>query len=181
MKKRRIQPKTCFMLGLAAQVVNAAAAVLMLLRLGPASMLAAMAFALTGGMMLFLCVVEKGDEKRGLRFKLLLLFLALLVSYFNLPPLNYLLDALLLPLLLLLYKRGRWHLPFALLLVAEAARMALRTVGVVDYFAPNTLVVEGAALLAVAALRFWALFLLYRAAAAGPSLVDETAPPRRLR
>lgn len=176
MKKRRIQLKTCFLLGLAGAAVYAAAGLLMALRLGQAAMLVVAAFVLMGGMLLFLCVLEKGEAKKPLRVKLLVLFLAWMLSYTDLAPLNYLADALMLPLLAVLYRQHKAHTPcFAVLALAEAGRLAARTLGVVDFFAPHTLAVEGAALALVAAARFWMLLTLYKMAAAAPPLVDENA------
>ncbi len=173
MKRRIVQPKNCFALGLAGAACSLAAGVMMAILVSPAVFFRFTAMAFTGIMLLFLATTEKGDDKRSRRIKLLLLFVALLISYLDLPLLCPPLEALVLPLLGIMYreKGNRTDLSAILLLsVLELAYAVIRTLALTPLLGPSPLPYQimGITLALVAVARGWLLFRLYRAAAKQP-------------
>ncbi|MDL2254580.1 hypothetical protein LJC49_11065, partial [Ruminococcaceae bacterium OttesenSCG-928-I18] len=145
-------------------ILSAVGGVMMSLGLGQADFLRAAAFVMAGAMLLFLALAESGQENAGKRARLLGLFFLLLVSYFDLPLLCPVLEALVVPLLLVLYRRQGDGGRIALVGFFELTYALCRTLALAALFGAYTLQVVGMAMLAVAAARFWALLRLYRRA-----------------
>lgn len=174
MKTKRIQKKTCFKMGLAGAVAGFIAGGMMALRLGESTFVRMASFALYGAMLLFLSATEGGDENRSRRTRLLLLFLALLISYFELPLLCPLLGALVLPGLAFLYRQpGGRPLAFWPLVVCEAANVVVNSLMIMPSYAKISLLARGIALMVVSLLRFWMLWTLHQYAARQPDAVKE--------
>lgn len=153
MASKQIQPKTCLLMGIIGALAGILAGVLMAAGISEARHARTAAFILYGVMLLFLAAFEKGDGKRGFRTKLFLLFLALAFSWFNLPLLCPFLEALVLPLFSLLYRRRDMRARFFILVIFEALYFVLRTMAIMPVFAPYTLQVVGFAIIAVSLAR----------------------------
>lgn len=160
LSSKRIKAKTCALMGLIGSVAGVVAGALMAAGLSEAGYARTAAFVLYGAMILFLAAFERGDGLRGLRTKLFLLFLALLVSWFDLPLLCPVLEALVLPLFSLLYRSPDMRPRFFVLLAAEALYLVIRTIAILPVFAPYTLQVVGAAIIVVSVARFAMLAFL---------------------
>lgn len=182
MKKRILQKKTCFAAGLAGAVAGLACGVLQAAGTGPAEFLWRLAFVLYGLMLLFLAGTERGVQNKTRCVWLLLLFLALLVSYFNLPLLCPALEAVVLPLLGRMYwlENGKSRTPWWVLVVCEAVYLVVRTVMIMPSYEAVAALWVGVALALVSAARGWLLWVLYHNAAAQPDAVAD-APAEKLK
>lgn len=160
MPKKWIKPKTCATLGIIGALAGVLAGALMAAGLSQAAFARMAAFIFYGVMILFLAVWEKGPEKRGLRLRLFLLFVALLISWFDLPLLCPALEALVLPLFALLYRGEGIQSRFFALVALEVVYLAIRTIAIMPVFGGHTLQVMGIALIAVSVARFATLVFL---------------------
>lgn len=153
-------------------VMGVAGGVLMLLGFGAAQYAHTAALVFGGAMFLLLATLEKGDDKRPLRTRLLVLFFLLLLGNLRLPPLDFL-EAAAMPLLAVLYgKKGDGPLT-AILLLLEVALAVLRTLATTGYLKVYPLEIVGAVLVATAVLRFIVLLRLNRRAARDPVPTGE--------
>jgi len=160
-KKRLVQKKTCFLLGVFGAVLLLAAGLLMVLSRGPAQLLQMASFALTGGMLLFLAVQERGPNKTSRRTKWFGLFLLLLAGYLGLPLLD-LAEIPVLPLMLVMVWQKR-HVPLLVgLLLAEVAFGALRTLAITPLLGPTPALWVGIGMMVLGAVRGLACGVLYR-------------------
>lgn len=180
MGRKKIQPKTCFVLGLIAAFPGFIAGVLIALGMGQASLPLVLSFVLYGAMVLFLSTTSPGKQQTAKRVRLLFVFILLVISYFNLPPLSGLAGALVLPLVACWYKEAESPFWWISLLALELAYAVVLTLAVTNFLPGNSAVIQGSLLAVLSVYRFWVLFRLYRQAAASPQPVAET-PPRRLR
>lgn len=179
MKMRRFKRSTAFALGLAGAGINLVGGVLMACGFGAAGYTKMAALALYGAMLLVLALLEKGQDKRTLRTILLVLFFVLLASNLGLPLLD-ILEAAVLPLVLVLY-RSRGDGPvMALLILFELFLAAVRTLSITPVLGTQPLRVWGVALAATAVVRGLALARLQRRAAAAAQSEGEP-PPSSLR
>lgn len=160
MPKKWIKPKTCILFGIVGALAAILAGALMAAGLSQANYARMAAFILYGVMILFLAVGEKGEANKRLRFKLFLLFVSLLVSWFELPLLCPVLEALVLPLFSLLYRSPEVKSRFFALAVFEVLYLVLRTVAIMPVFGAWTLQVMGLALIAVSVARLVMLTFL---------------------
>lgn len=168
-KKKYLQQKTCFKMGLIAAVVGALAAFLMLFTAGPAQLFLTISFVMSGAMLLFLALAMKGPAHKSLRARLLGLFFMLLLSSFGLPLFCPALEMLVLPLLgILFYQVGdKRHLVF--LCFAELAYALCRTLALTSLFGKAELAVVAVSLLLVSAARFWVLMRMHHRAEEAPT------------
>ncbi len=164
MKKKRIQPSTCLMMGLIGAVFSAIAGALMLGGFGEATLPRAVAFVMEGAMLLFLALANAGGQHRKTRAGLLGLFFMLLVSYFNLPLLCPALEMLVIPLLGFMRRQPGDGLCLAVLSLAELWYALCRTLVLAGLFGGAGLFAVGISLVLVSAARFWLLFRLHRRA-----------------
>ncbi len=162
MISKRIGPATCVMLGIAGAVVGAVGGALMATGLSEAAYARMAALILYGAMLLFMAAYERGAGKGARRAKLFLLFLAVLVSILDLPLLCPALEAVALPLFCLLYRSPGLKVRWVVLVVCEIVYFAVRTAGIMPVFGAWTMQVLGAALVAVSAARFAALWQVRR-------------------
>jgi hypothetical protein len=173
-KKKRLQKKTCFALGLAGAVMLLAGGVLVAASFGPANFLQMACFAFNGIMLLFLALMERGEDGRKKRVKLLLLFLALMIAQLRLPPLDWL-EALVLPLGLWMYaKKGDGPFLWGLA-AAEVAVAALRTLALTPLLGAHPSRWVGGGMVVLALVRALVLLRFYRAAALEKPIEDEAA------
>ncbi len=168
-KKKMLQQKTCFLMGLVAAVASAVSGVLMLFTQGAAQLPLTIAFVMNGAMLLFLALSMKGAEHRAMRTRLLGLFLMLLVSSFGLPLLCPALEMLVLPLLCLLFYQKGDRPPLLFLCVGELGYALCRTLALTSALRAYAPLMVGLSLLLVAALRFWVLLRLHRRAGEAPA------------
>ncbi len=168
-KKKVLQQKTCFMMGLIAVVASAVAAVLILFTAGAARLPLSIAFVMNGAMLLFLALSMKGPENKSQRAKLLGLFFMLLVSSFGLPLFCPALEMLVIPLLGVLYYRLGDRFRLMGLCLAELCYALCRTLALTSALRAHTALMVGLSLLVVAAMRFWVLFQLHRRAEESPA------------
>lgn len=178
MVKKRIQPTTCFALGFAGAFMVCIAGILMLLGLGQASLLKLMGFALTGGMLLFLATTERGNQKKPIRTRLLILFFLLILSYLNLPPLSNLAGGLVIPLVFLQFRSSGHKLALFLVFAAELVLFIITMMGLITFWGALTLQVTGGAYILAAGARMFAMYLLYKQASQLPPLEKENSGNR---
>ncbi len=161
LKKRIFTYNTCFSLGIAGAVVTLVHGLLYSVWNVSAPWAQMSTLALMGGMILFLGLVEKGEEKRKLRGKLFLLFFVLLLANLNLPPLDWF-WLVVTPGVFALYRRKGDVIWIAILLIGEIISAVARTLAIVNYFEENTFRVLGVALIITSVTRFMACFILLR-------------------
>lgn len=160
MGRKRISRKTAALLGVIGSLAGVLAGALMAAGLSEARYAVTVSIIFYGMMLLFLSQNEPGAENRGRRIKIFLLFLALLISYFNLPLLCPALEAIVLPLFALLYRSWAMRPRFFALVAFEALYFVIRTIAITPAFGAYTQHVVGAALIAVSVLRFIMLIFL---------------------
>lgn len=141
-------------MGIVGAFAGVVAGALMVTGLPAAQIFRAAAFVLYGLMLLFLATTGKGPERRTFRGKLLLLFFALLVSYFDLPILCPVLEAIVLPLFSLLYRTPQMQVRWLLLVLFEALYMVVRTLAITPIFGSYTVPLLGAVLIILSLVRF---------------------------
>lgn len=174
MKKKRLQKKTCFALGIGGAALWLAAGVMVAANIGPANFVQMACLALTGAMLLFLATLEKGQAGKGRRVKLLLLFLALLAAYLRLWPMD-LLEVLVIPLMLTMYRK-KGDAPFIVVAwVAEAGMATVRTLALTPLLGASPQLPVGLAMVVLGLVRGLLLARAYRAAAAEPPIMVEDA------
>ena len=159
-------------MGLVGTVLSAATGAFLAFGLGAASLLRAGAFVLLGAMLLFLALAARGGENRAKRTKLLLLFFLWLLSYFDLPLLCPLCEALVVPLLALLYRDKGDGVRIGLLAGLELVYAVLRTLALTPLLGGYAVPALGLALILVSAARFWVLWALYRRAQEEPETAE---------
>lgn len=165
-KKLRLKRSTCAVVGVVGALATIGDGILKLLNVGGYSYLewatrsggaqyaSTLALVFYGAMLLLLAVVvEKGPDNKRRRLGLLGLFLLLLVSYMGLPPLDVL-EAPVLPLLLVMYHR-RGDAPFiAAAALFEVAFAVLRLMLIAPSFAAGSqLLVAGWTAIAIGLVR----------------------------
>ncbi len=175
---KRLKKSTCAALGLAGAALAALGGVLMALNVGAARYAATGTLVLCGGMLLLLATMERGEDKKTRRIRLLVLFFLLVLANLRLPPLD-ILEVAVLPLLALLYAQKGDGPLVVLLAVAELALAVLRTLAITPLLGAQPLRVVGAVLVCVAVLRFAVLWRLWRRFARAGA--DAAQQPRTLR
>lgn len=186
LKKLKLRMSTCFGFGIAGAACGLGAGIMQVAGVGEAQYFQTAGFILIGVMLLLLAGLQKGKEARGLRVKLLVLFIALLLAWLRLPPLE-LLEVPVVPLLLWFSRDGEENdIPWLVgLSLCEVAQGVVRTVGDVELlggreilFGGQTLLFTGAALILVNLARGVVLARLYRRAKANQPKPGVEEPPR---
>ncbi len=163
MKQKFLPRKTCFLAGAVGAGCLLLEGVLTLLGLGPLSFLTLAGFSLTGAMLLFLALVEKGPDGMSRRKRLILLFFALVASLLVPKAVAPVLDAVLVPLAAQLYVTREQRPLWLALALAEAAAMVARVLAATTLLQSHAAGVTATVLLTLAAaLRLWMLAVLYR-------------------
>lgn len=176
--KIQLKRTTCFGIGMAGALAAGIAGLLWVFAISQARYLITISLVLLGSMFLLLGVLEKGEDKKGLRTRLLFLFFALLAGNLGLPLLDAM-QIVAIPGLFLLYKapgQGRW---LVLILLAEVALEVVRLLALTPLLGDNPVHVLGLVLAAVSLLRALVLRVLQKNVAGLPQ--QEPVKTPRLR
>lgn len=159
-RKLTLKKTTCLSIGMAGAAFNIICGTLMAFGVGQALYARTAAVICYGAMLCIMGVLEKGDENKTRRAKLLLLVIALVIGYTRLPILD-LTELLVLPIFTVMYKDKNQTSLVVFIALFEIAYAVIRTIALVPRFVWGApLLVSGSALIVVGVVRGLTLLCL---------------------